>query len=99
VRKKTKNRDFIRPILFWSAFIVLVINISPESILAFFAFYLLLTLALIYTLQNLFSAKRSIIWSSVFVFYLLLRQLNLANIINTIILVGILISLDIYLKS
>jgi len=99
MRKKQKNgKRLIRMIFFWILFFFYISLFPQSNLVSFFIFYIILSLSLFLTLQTFFSILRSVIWVLLLVVFLLLRQNHLNNIINTLLLLGIFITLEIYFR-
>ncbi|MBI5452307.1 hypothetical protein HY945_02505 [Candidatus Gottesmanbacteria bacterium] len=100
MRQRQKNkRGIIKILLVWLIFIGYINLFSPSSILSFLVFYFLLSLNLLFTFKSFFPFGRSLLWTGIIIIYLILRQLHLDNIINTILMVSILITFEIYFRK
>lgn len=97
-RRQKNTRGIIKIILVWLIFIGYINIISPSSLISFVGFYLLLALSLFSTFRLFISLGRAIIWLAIILIYLLLRQFRLDNLINTILLFGLLFTLEIYFR-
>lgn len=98
------NKNFL-PTLFvalflWLAFLFLVVFTAPSSPLLLTTFYLLLFLALFLTFSLvLANSRRGGLLAAGMTVFLLLRQTQMVNYLNLILLMGILISLELYLRK
>lgn len=72
---------------------------SPTDIIYILGFYLLFALALLLIFKTFFRLERSIVWLVVILIFLLLQQLRVNNIINTVILSAILITMETYFRK
>lgn len=97
-RKKLNGKKIILAVFFWIIFFTFLNLFSPENLLTFFGFYFLLCFALLATFKMFTSLLRGIIWIAIIIVCLLLRQHHLDNFINSILLLGILVTLEIYLR-
>lgn len=97
-RQKPRRKLFWL-ILFWLIFVGYINLAQPSSVLSFSGFYLLLSLAIFNTLRTLLSLGKSIVWIGVILIYLILRQFHLDNILNTIILISIFVTFEIYFRK
>jgi hypothetical protein len=102
MRESAKKRKNFLPALmidlfFWVSWLYIFFRISPDSFLPFLAFYLSLFLAvfLIFALI-LASSRRGLIISAALIGFLLLKQFRLASILNVLLLIASLFSLEIY---
>ncbi len=84
--------------LYWLPFVGYIIIVSPLSIISFAGFYVLFAFALFSTFKVFFPTSRTLMWTMVILIYLTLKQFHLDNIINTLILAGIFITLVIYFR-
>lgn len=97
-RKKRGSKKIFLAIVSWFLFLGFIFIIPPAYLSALIIFYLLLFLSLAATLNIFASFTRSLLWSLLIIIYLILRQNHLDNNINTLILLGILVTLEIYLR-
>lgn len=83
----------------WTGLIILVVYTSPSTFLLA-TFYLLLFLALFLTFSLvLANSRRGFLLAFGVVVFLVLRFFNIAHFLNLILLAGILISLELYLRK
>ncbi|MBI3379504.1 hypothetical protein HY029_01975 [Candidatus Gottesmanbacteria bacterium] len=100
MRRRLRDRKTIfNRILFWITFIGYIAIIEPASIISFLGFYLLLALTIFFTLKSFLSIVRTLVWIIIIILYLLFRQFHLENILNTILLIGIFITFEIYFRE
>jgi hypothetical protein len=86
--------------LFWglSAFIVYFIDPSMFGILP--VFFLTVFIAILFTASTLFAnTRRGLLASFLLTFFLILRYLGVGNIINLLLILGLGISIDVYLSK
>jgi len=105
MRARAKKRKNFLPTLlvalfFWIAWGLILFKIPPGGFLVFFAFYFSLFAAIFLTSALLLAnSRRGLMISLVLIGILILRQLGLANILNTILLFSSLISLEVYFSK
>lgn len=76
---------------------MVVFFIDPETPAAVFIFFLLLFLAVLFSTSILFAnTRRGILSATGTVFFFLLRYFGLGNVLNLLLIAGILISIDRY---
>lgn len=97
-RRQKDGKKILKALLYWIPFIGYIIVVSPSSVISFAGFYLLLSIALFTTLKSFFPLGRTLVWLGIILIYLLLRQFHIDNILNTLILAGIFITLEIYFR-
>jgi hypothetical protein len=100
--KKRRGRawkKFIKPIFAWFVLIVFINIFPPENILHFMVFYLIFFLSIFTTLKLIFATFRSLSWTTIIITFLILKQAKIENIINTILLLGILLTIEIYFRK
>ncbi len=87
-------------LFFWVNVIFIVVYVSPSSVFAIcyllFAIFMALFLTLSLVLAN---SRRGFLLGVGVVVFLALRFFNIAHFLNLILLVGILISLEVYLRK
>ncbi|OGG20469.1 hypothetical protein A3D03_06485 [Candidatus Gottesmanbacteria bacterium RIFCSPHIGHO2_02_FULL_40_13] len=98
-KRRRGGKKIFKLILCWLPFVVYINVISPSSIISFAGFYLFLALSLFFSLKIFFSLGRTIHWIGIMLIYLLLRQFHIDNIINSMLLLGILVTLEIYFRK
>jgi len=83
--------------LLWMATAGLVYFIDPEALLAIPGFFLLLFLSLLFTFSTIFaSSKRGFLASFGITLFLILRYFGVGNILNFLLLSGLLVTAEIY---
>lgn len=105
-RKKTiKERKNILPAFFamlslWSILFFIVYMLDPSNPFILVLFFVTLFPACFVTFSLIFAEKtRSFLITSGISVFLLLRLFSLGNIINLFLLSGLVVSLDLYIKS
>lgn len=98
-RRQRDRNKILKLLLYWFPFIGYIIIISPSSIISYLGFYFLLSISLFITFKSFFSQGRTFVWLGIILIYLLLRQFHLDNILNTIILMGIFLTFEIYFRK
>lgn len=96
MRRRKKPKGIIKVIISWLIFIGYINLFPPTTSFSFLAFYFLLLLSLFATFRLFIPVARSIVWIATILIYLILRQNHLENIINTILLLGIFVTLEVY---
>lgn len=100
VKRKNFLPTLLVALLFWLGLALLVIFTAPTSPLILTTFYLLLFISLFLTLSLLLANSRhGFLLTLGMVVFLLLRQLNIDYLLNLVLLAGILISLELYLRK
>lgn len=102
MRKSRKNflPTLLLAILFWLLWGGLVYFRSPENNLLLAVFFCLLFLASFLTSALILAnSRQGFIIALGIIFFLILRLFQLGNILNLILMVGVLISLNLYLAS
>lgn len=79
--------------------LIIYINIfPPENRLLIGGFYLLLGIT-VFQLVNIFTSKtRSMLWTGGILILLILKQLQIANFLNIALLLGVMITVELYLR-
>jgi len=101
MKRKKKNilKKIIKTSIAWFFLFVFIITFPPENILFFALFYLLFFLSIYITLKIFFKTLRSFYFAILIIIFLIFRQQKMDNIINNILLIGILLSLEIYFRK
>ncbi|MFZ5365770.1 MAG: hypothetical protein ACOZBZ_00570 [Patescibacteria group bacterium] len=96
-RRKNFLPSFLLTILFWLCWIYVLLFTAPESNLLFFIFYFLLFLSLFLTSSLVFAnSRRGFLLALGIIGIAILQQIKLLNILNVILLLGILLSFELY---
>ena len=84
-------------ILLWIVTFALVYFVEPDTPFIMPLFFLLVFLAFLFTFSTaLANSRRGLILSSAVTIFLFLRYLGVGNIINLLLIAGIVISLEVY---
>jgi hypothetical protein len=84
-------------ILLWGLLASYIYFIGPDSTLAVVGFFLFLFITAVFTFSALFiNTRRGILLSLGVTFFLVLRYFGLGNILNLVLLGGIILSYEIY---
>ena len=84
-------------ILLWIFIFALVYFIEPDIPLIMPLFFILVFLAFLFTFSTaLANSRRGLVLSAAVTIFLFLRYLGVGNVINLILIVGIVISLEVY---
>jgi len=84
----------------WVALASIIYFINPTSPGVIPLFFLLLFIASLFTFSSLFAnSKRGLIIAIMLVVFLILRYLGVGNIINLLLLIGLGITIDLYLSK
>ncbi len=101
-QKLLKNRKNFFPtlaitVLLWLTIFLLIYFVEPGSPFAVPAFFILIFLAFLFTFSTaLANSRRGLILSSAVTVFLLLRYLGVGNIINLLLIAGIVITLEVF---
>jgi len=98
-RKIVSRKKIFATLTFWLIFFGYINLFPPESRLSFLAFYLLLSASFLFTFLLFSSVVQSLERTIIVIIFLLLRQFQLENILNIIILIGIAITLEMYFRK
>ncbi|OGG14759.1 hypothetical protein A2773_04050 [Candidatus Gottesmanbacteria bacterium RIFCSPHIGHO2_01_FULL_39_10] len=99
IRKPLRFQIVLSAILFWALLSLYIYMISPNSILAFMGFYMLVFLGLYFTFNILLARGRSLIWTLIILIFLFLRQMQFINIVTVILLLGIFVTMELMLRK
>ncbi|MCL4382217.1 MAG: hypothetical protein M1575_00645 [Patescibacteria group bacterium] len=99
-----KRQNFLPALIvalfFWASWLFVAIKISPTSFFSLFSFLFSLFMALFLTLSLLLgNSRRGLLLSLGIIIFLLLRFLKMAHFLNLTLLIGTLISLELYFKK
>ena len=102
--KMVKRQNFLPALIvalfFWASWFFVAIKISPTSFFSLFSFLFSLFMALFLTLSLLLgNSRRGLLLSLGIIIFLLLRFLKMAHFLNLTLLIGTLISLELYFKK
>ncbi|PJE67308.1 hypothetical protein COU95_03115 [Candidatus Shapirobacteria bacterium CG10_big_fil_rev_8_21_14_0_10_40_9] len=96
-RRKNFLPTFLLTILFWLCWIYILLFTAPESNFLLFTFYFLLFLSLFLTFSLIFAnSRRGFLLVLGITGVVFLQQIKLLNILNLILLLGILLSFELY---
>jgi len=101
-QKKVRDRKNFFPtlaitILLWILTFALVYFVEPDTPLIMPVFFILVFLAFLFTFSTaLANSRRGLILSLAVTIFLFLRYLGVGNIINLLLIAGIVVSLEVY---
>jgi len=101
-QEKIKRRKNFFPLLlliivFWILAALVVYFVDPNSFSATSLFFAVLFVALLFTFSAVFeNTRRGLITSSSLVLFLYLRFLGIGNIINFLLIAGVMVSIELY---
>lgn len=99
-RRKNFSPTLLLAILFWLAWGWLVYSFAPTNNFLLITFYFLLFIACFLTLALIFAnSRRGLIATLGIICFLILRFYQLGNVLNLVLLGGILITLNFYLAK
>jgi len=99
-RRKNFLPTLLLAILFWLVWGWLVYSFAPTDNVLLIAFFLLLFLASFLTLALIFAnSRRGFITALGLICFLILRFYQLGNVLNLVLLGGILVTLNLYLAK
>jgi len=99
MRRKIKKDNIVKLLFYSVLFGVYVYFIPPVYILSYLGFYVIF-LFLVYSTVRIFISKtRSVFWALIIFVYLLFRQFEISNLINTLLLLGIFLTLELYFRK
>ena len=100
MRRKNGRKSVTRAAMAFAVFLIYLNFVTPSNFLTFIAFYILAACSVFFTLKIITdSANRAGFWSLLTVTYLLLRQYRLENILNTLILAGLALTMELYFRK
>lgn len=99
-----RRRSFILSLpvilLLWSSIVAIVYFVDPDTPFVIALFFVLLLIALAFTLSFIFvNTRRGITATGVIIIFLLLRYFGVGNVLNLILLTGIAINTELYFKN
>ena len=98
-RRKNFLPTLIVTLLLWSLTFSLVYFIDPETALAVPGFFVLIFLSLLFTFSTIFaSSRRGFLISFGIILFLILRYFGVGNILNFLLISGLLITAEIYFR-
>ncbi|OGM15847.1 hypothetical protein A2V56_05440 [Candidatus Woesebacteria bacterium RBG_19FT_COMBO_42_9] len=84
-------------IVLWTLLAGLIYFVDPFALGAIPAFFILVFLALLFTFSFLFvSTRRGVIFAVAITIFLILRYFGVGNVLNLLLIIGVLIALEIY---
>ncbi|PIU03414.1 hypothetical protein COT44_03145 [Candidatus Shapirobacteria bacterium CG08_land_8_20_14_0_20_39_18] len=96
-RRRNYLPTLLLTIIFWLLFGYIVLFTAPASSLLIFLFYLTLTLSLSLTLSLLLAnSRRGFLLAFGLVVFLFFKQVDLLNVLNILLVLAIIISVEIY---
>lgn len=101
---KIKRKNFLPALtltlVFWCATAFLIYAFDPSSFFIITIFFVLIFLALFFTLSLIFANTiRGLIISVAVLLFLMLRYLGVGNILNFLLIIGITIATDLYFNQ
>lgn len=86
-------------VFLWSLIAILIYFADPYQLGIVPLFFLLVFLALLFTFSTIFAnARRGLLITIVLTVFLLLRYFGIGNILNFLLMLGLAISIDVYLS-
>ncbi|MFC1649395.1 hypothetical protein ACFL2C_01605 [Patescibacteria group bacterium] len=99
-RRKNFFASFLLIILLWLLLLLFVYFVDPSTLLAKLAFFSFVFAMSTFTASFVFTNMRRGVLTAVFVtVFLVLRVFGVGNIINLLLLLGLIVSADYYLKN
>lgn len=101
IAKKRKNflPTLIAIILLWAGAAFMIYFADPDKLLVVPLFFLIFFLALLFTFSTLFAnSRRGFLTAFAITFFLLLKYFGVGNLINLLLLAGIIITAELYLS-
>jgi len=98
MRKTVRRKKLFLPLISLMLFLGYMISFPPDNIYYFAVFYLFLFLSLWQILRIFYDNKKSLIYPVIIIVFLLLRQNKIDNILNLLLLLGILVSIEVYFR-
>lgn len=87
-------------VLLWTLITLFIYFVEPNQLAAIPIFFVLLFFSLLFTTSTIFAnSRRGLITSLALIIFLLLRYIGVGNIINFLLLAGIVISTEIYFSK
>lgn len=98
-RRKNFLPTLIVTLLLWSLTASLVYFVDPETVLAVPGFFVLVFLSLLFTFSTMFANSRQGFLISIGItLFLILRYFGVGNILNFLLISGLLVTAEIYFK-
>lgn len=98
MKTKIKKGSIAKIIIWWFLLVGFINLFSPNNVWINILFYILLSITIWKSLKLANNSRRSILWTIMFIILLLLRQNRIDNILNILLIAGILISIEIYFR-
>jgi len=102
IRRKRKNflPSVVFTLLLWIIMVLFIFFIDPYLPAAIIFFFLFLFLAFLFTLSTLFAnSKRGFIYSLSIMAFLIMRIYGVGNLINLLLLIGVILSIELILSK
>ncbi|OIO14857.1 hypothetical protein COV53_06980 [Candidatus Gottesmanbacteria bacterium CG11_big_fil_rev_8_21_14_0_20_37_11] len=99
MRRKLRKENIIKLLFFSVLFGIYVYIIPPVYILSYLGFYVIFLFWIYSTVRIFISKTRSVFWALIIFVYLLFRQFEISNLINTLLLLGIFLTLELYFRK
>jgi len=100
VAEKKVRLSFILTVVFWISLLYIFFFVNPENNLAIPIFIVNFFFAMLFTLSIiLLNTRRGLIISIAVTFFLILRLVGVGNLLNLILIVGILTALEFYFRK
>lgn len=99
IRSLNMGKEFVKPILFMFILLCYIFFVPPSSLFALIGFYTLVVFASFLLLDIFFPKKRALAYSIFLIVYLLLRQYHIANILNLLLFIALLITMEVYFRK
>lgn len=99
MRQKSFWPPLVLNLFLWGGWLYLVIQYPPDNLSLLVLFFLLLFLALSFTISLILGSRiQGFILSAALIIFLIFRFLKMDNILNLIILFSLLLTIELYLR-
>jgi len=96
---KTIIKRSVIAFLSWGLFFGFVDMIPPSTEAAYIIFYILIFIVLFFTFGIFLDRRRSVLYSTVFIMFLILLQIRFMNVVTVPIVLGILVTGELYFRK
>ncbi len=98
LKRKNFLPSLIANLLLWASLGFIIYFLDPFSFGAIFLFFIVLFLSLLFTTALIFgNTRRGLLLSIIIALFLLLRYFGIGNILNLILIIGLGVTIELYL--
>lgn len=94
-----RPKKIIIPLVLWTILAIYIFVVSPNNLLTIAIFYFLTALPIFFSLRLILDKNSGLRWTLAVIIILLLRQFQVGNVINIILLLATCTTIELYFRN